>query len=280
MFHRLTQSICVASALAFAVPAVAQETEAEKIVALYDALDLPELLEVMRDEGLSYGEDIGRDLFPSADPGREWRDVVSAIYDLDKMQSRVATDFATDLQGDDLDSMLAFFSSEPGRTIIGLEISARKALLDDAVEEASKEAAAIALADEDPRMDLVKTYVETNSLIETNVVGALNSNFAFFTGLMEGGAFPQSMSEDEILADVWSQEPDIRANTTEWVYSFLYLAYQPLDDGDLEAYIAFSETEAGQQINQALFAAFDGMFEDISRNLGRESSRFMTRQEL
>jgi len=176
--------------------------------------------------------------------------------------------------------MLAFFTSEPGRTIVSLEVSAREALLDDAVEEAAKEAASIALADDAPRMALIQEYAEVNSLVETNVVGALNANYAFFSGLMEGGSFPQSMSEDEILADVWSQEPDIRANTTEWINSFLFMAYQPLSDDDLQAYIAFSQSEAGQEVNEALFAAFDAMFIDISRNLGRASARFMTRQEL
>lgn len=279
MSLRTTTAIALTATLAFAPPVFAQDTEAEKIDALYDALSLTELLGIMRDEGLSYGEDIGTDLF-QGEPGREWDELVSAIYDVDRMESEVRTEFATSLEGDDIDAMLAFFTSEPGRTIVQLEVSAREALLDDAVEEVSKEAAAIALADDDPRMDLIKAYAETNDLVEANVVGAMNSNYAFFTGLMEGGAFPQSLSEDEILADVWSQEGEIRANTTEWVYSFLYLAYQPLSDEDVQAYIDFSETEAGEEVNAALFEAFDGMFVDISRNLGRASSRFMNRQEL
>jgi len=279
MLHRLTQTAVLTAALFFAPALNAQETGDEKVDALINALGLPELLEIMRTEGLAYGYSIGTDLFPS-EPGADWEELVSAIYDLDRMQTRVAADFSQALEGDDIDAMLAFFNSEPGRTIIGLEVSARAALLDDAVEDASKEAAAIAIADEDPRMDLIEEYSNANDLVETNVVGALNSNYAFYTGLLEGGAFPQSLSEDEILADVWRQEPEIRASTTEWVYSFLYLAYQPLSDDDLETYIAFSQTEAGQQVNGALFDAFDGMFEDISRNLGRASSRFMTRQEL
>jgi len=279
MFARTFTGFALTLSILFAGPVTAQDSDADKVEALYDALALSELLPIMRDEGLTYGADIGADLFPG-DPGPEWTELVSAIYDIDRMEARVLADFAADLEGDDIDAMIAFFTSEPGRTIIQLEVSARAALLDEAVEETSIEAAAIAIADDDPRMALIETYAQTNDLIEANVVGAMNSNFAFYTGLMDGGAFPQSLSEDEILADVWSQEPEIRINTSEWVYSFLYLAYQPLDDTDIEAYIAFSETEAGQDINQALFAAFDGMFVDISRNLGRASSRFMTRQEL
>ena len=280
MFQRLTQTIALTATLMIAAPAHAQDSDAEKAAALYEALALPALLQVMRDEGIGYGYDIGVDFFPGESPGADWIDLVGAIYDLDRMEARISADFATALAGDDIDAMLAFFTSEPGRTIVSLEVSAREALLDDAVEEAAKEAASIALADDAPRMALIQEYAEVNSLVETNVVGALNANYAFFSGLMEGGSFPQSMSEDEILADVWSQEPDIRANTTEWINSFLFMAYQPLSDDDLQAYIAFSQSEAGQEVNEALFAAFDAMFIDISRNLGRASARFMTRQEL
>lgn len=279
MFARLSQSFAITATLVLATPTFAQDTEADKIADLYEVLALPELLSIMSKEGMSYGADIAADLLPG-DPGPEWTELVGAIYDIDRMEARVKADFAADLEGGDIDAMLAFFTSEPGRTIIQLEVSAREALLDEAVEEASIEAAGIALADDDPRMEMIKTYAATNSLVEANVVGAMNANYAFYTGLMDGGAFGQSLSEDEILADVWSQEPEIRKNTSEWVYSFLFMAYQPLEDADIEAYIAFSDTEAGQDINNALFTAFDGMFVDISRNLGRASSRFMSRQEL
>ncbi|MFO8127697.1 hypothetical protein [Yoonia sp.] len=119
-----------------------------------------------------------------------------------------------------------------------------------------------------------------NDLIEANVVGSLNSSYAFYTGLIDGGAMPADVTTETALQNVWSQEPDVRSDTTEWVYSFLLMAYQPLSDAELEAYIAFSRTEAGQDMSGALFSAFDGMFDDISRGLGLASSRFMVSQEL
>jgi hypothetical protein len=97
---------------------------------------------------------------------------------------------------------------------------------------------------------------------------------------MDGGAFPAEMTESDILSDVWAQEPEIRANTEEWIYSFLIMAYDPVAPEDIEAYIAFSETDAGRAANRAIFAAFDGMFEDISLALGRAAARYMATQEL
>ncbi len=259
--------------------AAAQTSNADKVEDLFAALGLPEMMQIMREEGVVYGAEIGGDLF--GDRGTvDWTNTVSQIYDVDAMRSEVLTELTAELADDDVDAMLAFFTGEPGKTIISLELSARRALLDDAVEEAAKEVATEAMLDNTDRYQQVQTFVEVNDLVETNVVGAMNSNYAFYTGLMDGGAMPQELTEEQVLQDVWSQEPEIRVNTTEWVYSFLMLAYQPLTDNDLDAYIAFSETEAGQDLNDAMFAAFDGMFEDISRALGLGSAQFMTGQDI
>ena len=88
------------------------------------------------------------------------------------------------------------------------------------------------------------------------------------------------LTEAQILSDVWDQEPDIRATTSEWVYSFLMLAYDPVTDEELATYTAFSTTPAGKQLNTTLFAAFDGFFDGISRELGYEAARMMTGAEL
>jgi hypothetical protein len=277
--HRIAAPLLAVSLAITGLPVIAQETHDEKVDALFEALSLPEMLLIMRQEGLEYGETIAADMFPgTANAG--WGGAVSQIYDAEMMFEEVRGAFGEALEGDDIDAMLAFYTSEQGETIINLEVSAREALLDDAVEAASKDNAAIAMADETPRYTMVKEFVELNDLIESNVVGALNSNYAFYMGLIDGGAMPPGVTADSALQDVWAQETEIRSNTSEWMYSFLLLAYQPLSDDEMQAYIAFSETDAGQDINGALFEAFDGMFDDISRALGLAASRFMISQEL
>lgn len=266
----------IATTLTFAMPALAQEND---IDVLFDLLMLPETIEIMRDEGLSYGETVGADLF-AGDTSADWQATVASIYNYDVMVGMVREDFAISMADADLDEMIAFFGSDKGQMIVGLEVSARRALLDPAVEEASNEAAAIAAADGDPRLDLVMEFVNVNDLIETNVAGALNSNLAFYGGLLDGNAFGGSLNEDEILADVWSQEAEIRNNTTEWIYSFLFMAYQPLTDADLQTYIEFSRTDAGGQINRAMFDSFDRLFKGISRALGRAAANEMTSRDL
>lgn len=255
-----------------AVPAAADD-----VAALFDALGLPEIVAVMSAEGTEYGAQIAGDMMAGRDSA-EWDTMVRLIYDVDWMTSAALAGLRAELDGKDVGAMRAFFEAEPGRTIVSLEVSGREALLDDAVEEAAR-AAAEAAAGTD-RMARVEAYIAANDLVETNVVGALNANYAFYTGLVDGGAFGFDLTDDQILTEVWAQEPEIRQNTAEWVTSFLYMAYQPLSDADLEAYIAFSETRAGRDLNAALFATFDTIFEDISRALGLGAAQFLAGEEL
>lgn len=277
MLHKFILTVTLP--ISFLVAGGAQAQEGAERLALYDALGLPAMFEIMQEEGVAYGEQIEIDLFPERG-GSDWEALVARIYDRDVMQSDVYNVLEEQLSEADIEAMLDFFTSDLGETIIGYEVAARRALLDDEIEAASEEAAALAIADETPRYLQVRNYVEANDLIETNIVGSMNSSYAFYMGLLDGGAFGQGLTEDQILSDVWSQEPDIRQSTTEWVYSFLLLAYQPLSDADLDAYIAFSRSDAGQDLNAALFVAFDGMFERISRQLGLGATRFMNGAEL
>lgn len=262
-----------------AAPLWAQKVDEGKIDALFDALGMPQIIEIMREEGLSYGDTLAVDMLPGG-PSEEWKMAVSAIYDAQVMQTEVRGAFGGAIEGADIDALLSFFTSEQGERIVGLEVSARLALLDEAIEEASRENAVLAMADKTPRYRMIQEFVAANDLVEANVVGSLNSSYAFYIGLIDGGAMPTGITPDIALQDVWAQEPQVRSDTIEWLYSFLLMAYQPLSNAELEAYIAFSQTDAGQDLTNALFLAFNGMFDDISRALGLASSRFMVIQEL
>jgi len=276
MLRRITT--VAALVLTFTTYGWAQDRSAQ-IDALYQAIGLPEILEVMQAEGIAYGEELGAEMLPGG-ASDDWAMAVASIYDLQTMDEEVRGAFAEAVMDDDIELMLDFFTSDRGQEIIALEIGARRAMLDEDVEEASKEAAALQVMDETPRYFAIRDFIAANDLIESNVVGALNSSYAFYMGLIDGGVMPPGITAETALQDVWAQEPDIRASTTEWVYAFLMLAYQPLSDDDLAAYQAFSETDVGQDLNDALFFAFDGMFDDISRALGLAASRFLISQEL
>lgn len=261
-----------ASVMAETAPAV---TESDT----YAVMRIPELLEVLRDEGQAYGRELAGQMFDDPDhPG--WAATVAGIYDIGRMDRLFREEFDRALAGDGSTrtAAAAFFGAEPGRTILGLEIEARRALLDDAVQEA----AALAFADmeerRDPRVALLREFAGTNDLVETNVAGAMNANLAFLKAMAaDGGA---SRDEADMLAEVWGQEDQVRAETEAWLFPFLALAYQPLSDADLKAYVAFSATAEGQRLNRALFSAFDAVFTAVSADLGRAAGLELRGQDI
>jgi hypothetical protein len=262
-----------------ALPLRAQTADPESVL---QTLRIPEMIAVMQDEGIAYGDDLEEQLFPGAG-GARWDGIVAGIYDepalLQRFQSAFSARLAADPQA--MDEIVGFFGTDRGQRILSLEIAARRALLDEAAEEAAAVSVDDMRAREDPRLAVLERFAAANDLIEQNVSGALNANFAFYQGMSDGGAFDAAkMTEADMLADVWSQEPEIRAETESWLYPFLALAYEPLSDADLQAYLAFSESGASRAMNAAMFAAFDEVFRAISRDLGRAAAEMLSGQDI
>lgn len=284
----MMRRVLAALLLALATPVVAQGTSsepgseavAEEVRALFEALRLPEIIEVMAAEGIADGAALGETIFQAGPAPSSWSEALASIHDPERMEAEVLAFLGTALEGEDIAAMLAFFEAEPGRTLIAREVETRAALVDEEADQAARESAAVAMAEQTPRLDLLRRYVETLDLVEFNVAGTLNSNYAYVTGLLDGGALRGEMTEDDVLADIWAQEAQVRANATEWIFSFLLEAYEPASDADLEALIAFSATRPGQALNRALFGAFDLRFIEMSRALGLAAARHMMTREL
>lgn len=267
--------------LAWAEPPVIQVRAEAQVSQLTKVLKIPEVLEVMRQEGVDYGTEMEAEMFPGKGGG-PWAAVVGLIYDGPTMATRFETVFAEQLAGREAEiaEMETFFGSDLGQRILTLEVEARRSLMDEAVEDAAKARAEDMEAAGEPRFADLQKFAEVNDLIEANISGALNSNLAFFQGMAEVGALSEDMTEADMLSDVWSQEPEIRAETEAWVYPYLALAYGPLSDEEMAAYLQFSETDAGQVLNSALFTAFDVMFRSISRDLGRAAAKQMMGEDI
>ncbi|AZL57914.1 DUF2059 domain-containing protein [Tabrizicola piscis] len=256
------------------VPAVAQTTDATtpataSIVALGQALQLDALFAVLREEGIAYGQTLEDEMFPGGG-GPQWASAVAKIYDAAALQTQFEAALQTEL-GDDpetLSTILAFFTSDLGKRVVGLEIEARRAFLDTATEEAARVAADNRFGARDPIVPLLRRFIEAGDLIEMNVAGSLSGNLAFMTGMTESGVYGDAMPQDQLMSDVWAQEDQIRDDTSAWLYAYLGLAYAPLAESDLQAYIEFMETPAGQRLNAALFTAFSEVFTGVSRDLG------------
>lgn len=240
------------------------------VLALSRALRMAEATEILSEEGKSSGRDMAADL-PRGVDDPLWSQALTRIYDPVHMEAVFNAALAAALEEDAEATQEAtkFFASGIGQEVLALELAARRALMDEAVETAAQRAYGLLALENPDRQALIDRFVQANDLVESNVMGALNANLAFLRGLAETGGSELAMDEAEMLSQVWSAEPDTRAETVGWLFPFLTLAYQPLSDEKLETYVDFSESPAGKRLNAAMFQAFDVLFEGISRDLGR-----------
>lgn len=252
-------------------------SRAEPVDDLMDALQIDAMLQIMREEGIAYGGDLGNEMFSNGNAPR-WQALLSDIYDVEKMRIIMRNGFGGIIEGTDADPLIRFFASDIGTEIIALELSARRAMIADEVEEAARAAYQSRSVGGDRRFEQLTEFIEINDLLEANVTGALNASFQFYRGLVDGGGF--EMSESEILADVWAQESETRKDTREWLYGFLLLAYEPLEDEELAAYITMSRSPEGRLLNRGLFAGFNAMYDEISYALGLAAAQQMAGQDL
>lgn len=266
------RSLAVAALLVVALP-----LRAAPVDDLIEALRVEEMLEVMRDEGLSYGDEMARDMFASGTSPR-WPELLDQIYDTEKMAQVVQVEMEKTLGEADIAALVTYFRSDEGQDIVGAELEARRAMVRDAIEQGARDRFRALDGSDDPRLARLDRFVEANDLVEANVAGALNASFNFYRGLVDGGAF--AMSESEILDDVWAQEDETREDTREWLYGFLLLAYRRIEDPALDAYIDISASDQGRLLNRALFAGFNKMYDEISYGLGLAAANELQGQDL
>jgi hypothetical protein len=255
-----------AATLCLALPwhgANAADATADDLLA---TLRMPDLLAAMRVEGLGYAEDMSAGVLLGSSH-TAWMDEVGRLYDTDTMLGFVADAVDADMTAPEIAEATAFFSGAPGNEIVALEASARMAITDPGVEETARAAYLDLVGGGSDHLRAIRDFVEVNDLLERNVAGALTTTYQFYAGMADSGFV--EMSEDDIIAEVWAQEPELRSDTETWLYGYLVMAYQPLSPDQIAEYTAFSQTPAGQSLNAALFEGFDTMFATISYSLGR-----------
>lgn len=253
------------------------QAASDQLQELTKAIRIADMVEVLRQEGLSHGDDLSSDLMPGRGD-ESWDRRVSEIYDTVWMEQIVREAFEAEMQGIELQPLLSFFTSDTGREVVELELSTREALLDESKERVANKAYKSARRENSWIYGQVTELIEDSDLIEFNVTGSLNSNMMFYRGMSDGGAL--FMSEDEMLADVWSQEEAIRSDSGEWLGTYLLMAYQTLEREELEAYAELYRSTPGQKFNAAVFAAYNRLYDEISYALGLAVARHMQSEKL
>ncbi|PTA99108.1 MULTISPECIES: hypothetical protein [unclassified Sulfitobacter] len=244
---------------------------------LVDVLRLGELAEILQREGLENAETLDRDML-GGQGGAGWALQVRAIYNPERIVETLRGALDAGLQGQAREDVIAFFAQDTGARIITLENEARAAITDPEVEDAARAGFHDLEGSDDPRLAQIATLIDSGDMIDRNVTAAINSNFQFMRGMADGNAL--QMTEAEMLADVAQQQEEIAQDTRGWLYGYLLLAYSPLEDAELDRYIAFAQSDAGRGLNTALFEGFGTAYEDVSYALGRAVALNMVAEEL
>ncbi|KPU84558.1 hypothetical protein JI58_03090 [Marinosulfonomonas sp. PRT-SC04] len=266
--------------LVFLIPGFAASAQDRApLEPLIEVLQLHEIFAVLQLEGVNYSGDLDREMLDNSG-GEKWQQVARDIYEPNRVWQTFLPGFSAGLEGQDTAAMTVFYTSPLGQKITTLELQARRLMLDKAREQDSRAAYLALVETGDPRLTMLRNLVAANDLIEYNVMGAMNASYAFYSGMVEGGAFEPDLSQDDILQDVWAQEADIRRDTEGWVYAYLVLAYAPLSDVELQTYVEFSSTAAGRGLNAALFAGYEDVFLQVSKALGVSIAKLMQSKSL
>lgn len=290
-------SLSMLLAVLGAVPAViapsatahAQEVqEAQSVILANDTPELYRMLESMGiyqiialigTEGVRGAADVEDQLFPGAG-GAAWRATAMGLHNSDRLVGLFEEAFNQDaITPEQIATIQTFVESDLGRRLVEGEIAARRLFLDENAVNAATNALLAAVQADDPRLDLLQRFNDTNGLIDRNVSGALNLRFSFYRGLIDGGAFENDVPEDLMLAEVWGQEPDVRQATVEWLFAFQMVAYADVSDSDLEAYIEMMGSSEGRAVNAALFSSFDAMLAQLSYDLGYAAAGFIAGED-
>jgi hypothetical protein len=244
---------------------------------------LPELFDIMAEEGRKASVtalDAPQDMSAQA----QWARTIARIYDADRMEADFTRALENALAPNVRNAALEFAESDLGQRIMQLEVTARRALLSDEIDEAARQALMQArdAAPDSPQAQLlarVRQRIAVNDLVELNVSLGLNTSLAYYSGMAEEG-WMAGMAGSDLLALVWAQEDAIREDIVTWAEAYFLMAYQPLSDAEMTAYIAHASSPEGDAFNRAMFRAFDAVFVDISRRVGAALARQMQQDTL
>ncbi|PIE15251.1 MAG: hypothetical protein CSA68_07885 [Rhodobacterales bacterium] len=263
--------------LPLGLAALAQQNPQSR--ALMQAMQIEQLLSLLHDEGLIYGQKLDEQLLQGRG-GADWAHIVAQLYDPALIQNGFEHHFQAGLGDQPLDQMLAFYQSPLGQQIVASELSARRAFLDPETEARSRRHFAEMVQAGEDRVQLLQELVERGDLLDYNLSNTMNARYAFNLGLVQGGAFERDITQEDILRNTWQDQDRIGHDIRQWLFAYLALAYEPLSDAQLRRYIAFCNSGPGRALNRAQFEAYDAVFKQVSQALGLAAAPFLRGKQL
>lgn len=232
---------------------------------LVDAMGLPGLIAVFAAEGVESGQDLNIG-FLDGQGGDVWAQTVNELYDPARLEQELRDGMIAVLDSDVAAQALLFFESDVGARIVDLEVEARRAMMNDDLEDAAKSAPSASSAP-------ITEFLDVRDLVTLNTDTSIAARVAFFEGM--------ALTAPQIeLPDVEAQRDDVRARTESWLRGYYALAQSPLTADDVAIYTAFWETEVGDAVNAALIGTFTDSYVTLSFGLGQMVGRLLPQNDL
>lgn len=232
---------------------------------LVDAMGLPALVEVFAIEGQESAPNLNAQ-FLNGQGGDILAQTVRDLYDPARLEQELRAGMIATLDGDMAAQALLFFESDLGARIVDLEVQARRAMMDERLEEAAQSAPSA-------NSDAITGFLGARTLVERNTNTTITARTAFFEGMaMTAPGFD--------APDIEALRDTVAAQTERWLRGYYALAHSPLSADDVAIYTAFWNTDVGQALDDALFDTFGDSYATLSFGLGQMVGRLLPQNDL
>ena len=114
-------------------------------------------------------------------------------------QRNIVDGMANALSSAQLDELSAYYSEGVGKRATELEIAAQQPGVEERVEMEGREILQRLIDSDDARLLSYRRIVQSMDALETNMVLAMNMNYAVLSGMMGSRQLPYSLTDEEIL---------------------------------------------------------------------------------
>ena len=243
--------------------------ESNDLNRIFLALKLDRLFEEIREEGLIAAKEMQGDL-KNSQSVVGWSKNINEIYSTKLMKDYFKKEL-TNLESLSIFLLAIDFYEKPlGVKIIENELITRIKIRDDGEKEKARNTVKQLKYLKPYRFKLYNEIINANGFIEDNISSSMNSNLAFYEGYAAGLATSdQSLTEREMISQIWLNESETRKRMTDWVLNFSVTSFKNLNDNELKEYLAFSNSKSGRYLSNNINFIFDKLFEIQSYKLGK-----------
>ena len=186
--------------------------------------------------------------------------------------------FAKALPARSADRLIGFYNSDLGLQVSQLEVSARRAITDPSIEDYVIELVLEAEAQGKRRPQLLRSAIKEMDWVKQNLAGAFEARFAFLEALSQVEGL--QLDQGQIFTLMQSDQEALSKEIEEWLLGYMHMAYSPLSDDELTAYLAFQTSPEGMDLNAALFDTFNKLTTENAQKLGQFTASALSAQDL